>query len=101
MVPRLNDRMHLGRNTVSSPSVLAIRRTCRERFDESLQWLMDVEYYHRLHVAHGDPVILPETLVATAIAQGGFWVPFTVVCGVAAGAALGPWRGAAVKRAAA
>lgn len=44
---------------------------------------------------------LPETLVATAIAQGGFWVPFTVVCGVAAGAAIGPWRGAAVRRAAA
>ncbi len=70
MMPRLNDRMHLGRNTVSSPSVLAIRRTCRERFDESLQWLMDVEYYHRLHVAHGDPVILPETLVSNRLHAG-------------------------------
>jgi glycosyltransferase involved in cell wall biosynthesis len=70
MVPRLNDRMHLGRNTVSSPSVLAIRRTCRERFDESLQWLMDVEYYHRLHVRYGPPAIIDDTLVATRLHDG-------------------------------
>ena len=27
-------------------------------FDESLNWLVDVEYYKRLHDAYGDPVVI-------------------------------------------
>ncbi|MFU1477592.1 glycosyltransferase family 2 protein [Roseovarius sp. C7] len=67
MVPSLNEKLHFGKNTVSSPSVLAIHRRCVERFDENLIWLMDVEFYKRLWEAKGEPEILPTTLVANRI----------------------------------
>ncbi|MFK7740488.1 MAG: hypothetical protein AB8H80_09190 [Planctomycetota bacterium] len=35
---------------------------------------------------------LPSTLIATATAQGGFWIPFTIVCGSALGAFFAPKR---------
>ncbi|MEL0435590.1 glycosyltransferase family 2 protein [Phycobacter sp. K97] len=70
MVPRLGPKLHFGKNTVSSPSVLAMRRDCTERFDENLIWLMDVDFYKRLWDAHGDPVILPAPLVVNRVHDG-------------------------------
>jgi glycosyltransferase involved in cell wall biosynthesis len=70
MVPTLSDKLHFGKNTVSSPSVLAIRKECPERFDPNLVWLMDVEYYKRLWTAYGDPVILSDISVANRIHKG-------------------------------
>lgn len=67
MVPKLTERMHFGRNTVSSPSVFAMRKSCSERFDENLIWLVDVEFYRRMWRNHGDPIILEDTLIANAI----------------------------------
>lgn len=67
MVPRLTPKLQFGKNTVSSPSVLAFRASCEERFDENLIWLMDVEMYARLWQKYGDPIILPETLVANRL----------------------------------
>ena len=56
--PRYHDDIHLGNNTISSPSVLAIRNENVLYFDNKLIWLMDVEYYKRLHETFGAPVIL-------------------------------------------
>ena len=70
MQPRPDARMHFGRNTVSSPSVLALHSGCRERFDEALVWLMDVEFYKRLWDAHGDPVILDAVQIANRLHPG-------------------------------
>lgn len=67
MIPLLTEKMHFGKNTVSSPSVLAIDRRCTERFDENLIWLMDVEFYKRLWDDRGLPEIVPTTLVANRI----------------------------------
>ena len=53
-----------------------------------ITWFAKVQGYDTHYVKFGPPGIerdLPETLLATALAQGGFWVPFTVVCGVAIG----------------
>jgi glycosyltransferase involved in cell wall biosynthesis len=63
MVPRLTPKLHYGKNTVSSPSVLGMRNTQAHWFDEGLQWLMDVAFYKELWLALGDPVIVAETLV--------------------------------------
>lgn len=55
-----------------------------------ITWFAKVQGYDTHYVKFGPPGIerdLPDTLLATALAQGGFWVPFTVVCGVA----LGVW----------
>lgn len=53
-----------------------------------ITWFAKVQGYDTHHVKFGPPGIeraLPDTLLATALAQGGFWVPFTVVGGVAIG----------------
>ncbi|MEP2715224.1 glycosyltransferase [Pseudophaeobacter sp.] len=70
MVPRLTSKLKFGKNTVSSPSVLAMRRELLEFFDEELIWLMDVDLYQRLWDRLGDPVISPETLVVNRVHAG-------------------------------
>ncbi len=70
MVPRLTEKMHFGKNAVSSPSVLAMRASCVQKFDENLIWLMDVEMYRRLWRDLGEPAIIKETLVANCIHSG-------------------------------
>ncbi len=67
MIPRLNAQMRFGRNTVSSPSVLALRAAEAMDFDEMLVWLMDVDFYDRCAQTLGPPVILPGTLVANRL----------------------------------
>lgn len=67
MKPRMSSRVLFGRNTVSSPSVLALRSECTERFDEKLIWLMDVEFYKRLEDTYGPAIVLPDALVANGI----------------------------------
>ena len=70
MVPRLNPNLHLGRNTVSSPSVLALRAAQGLEFDEELIWLMDGELYKRANDQLGTPHILPDLLVANRLHGG-------------------------------
>lgn len=61
--PYYHPHIHFGHNTISSPSVLAIRNDSPLLFDESLIWLMDVDYYKRCHDAFGPPVIVDDLLV--------------------------------------
>lgn len=67
MVPRYHDRIHFGKNTVSSPSVLAFRRDSAPRFDENLVWLMDVDFYKRCADLWGLPAILPDPLAVNRL----------------------------------
>lgn len=70
MVPHLNPNLYLGKNTVSSPSVLSIRAGTGLEFDENLIWLMDVEMYKRCETQLGAPHILAEPLVANRLHPG-------------------------------
>jgi glycosyltransferase involved in cell wall biosynthesis len=70
MVPRIEAGLEYGRNTVSSPSVLALRAGRDLWFDEDLIWLMDVEFYRRCADRLGPPAILEETLVANRLHAG-------------------------------
>jgi glycosyltransferase involved in cell wall biosynthesis len=59
MTPYYHDRIYAGVNTISCPSVLTIRNEyTKPKFDETLNWLVDVEYYKRLHTLYGDPVVI-------------------------------------------
>jgi glycosyltransferase involved in cell wall biosynthesis len=59
MTPYYHNRIYAGVNTISCPSVLTVRNEeGMPIFDESLNWLVDVEYYKRLHDAYGDPVVI-------------------------------------------
>ena len=69
-VPRYHDRIHYGKNTVSSPSVLAFRRQMTPRFDENLVWLMDVDFYKQCALEWGLPLTLPEPLAVNRLHDG-------------------------------
>ena len=55
-----NDKLLEGVNTLSSPSILALKRGIDMYFDEDLTMLMDCDMYYRLYKYHGDPVILKD-----------------------------------------
>ena len=68
--PVYHNEIHLGNNTMSSPSILAIRNNNIQEFDENLIWLMDVEYYKRLYINFGPPVILNTVTVVNRTWSG-------------------------------
>ena len=59
-IPEYNDRLLEGVNTLSSPSILAMRNGIDEYFDEKLTMLMDCDMYYRLYKYHGDPAVLTD-----------------------------------------
>ena len=61
MIPRYHDQIHLGANTISSPSVLSFRN--KEYFDENLVMLLDCEMYKRLYQKYGQPMIISDALI--------------------------------------
>tara|TARA_R110000824_G_scaffold161822_6_gene337310 strand:+ start:827 stop:1525 length:699 start_codon:yes stop_codon:yes gene_type:complete len=56
--PHWTEDIHLGNNRISSPSVVTIKNKDLVYFDESLIWLMDVEYYKRMYDKYGEPSYL-------------------------------------------
>lgn len=58
MVPYYHERIYAGINTISCPTVLTIRNEDPLLFDESLNWLVDVEYYKRLYDRYGLPIVV-------------------------------------------
>ncbi len=65
--PRWNEHIHRGINTISSPSVLTIKKNVDLRFDEDFIWLMDVEYYKRLYLKYGPPIICNDITVVNRL----------------------------------
>jgi glycosyltransferase involved in cell wall biosynthesis len=55
--PKYHDNIHYGNNTISSPSVLMLKKESFLKFDENLFWLMDVEFYKRMFDSFGLPSI--------------------------------------------
>ena len=60
LIPCYNEKLLEGVNTLSSPSILAMKRGIDMYFDEKLTMLMDCDMYFRLYKYHGDPVILKD-----------------------------------------
>ena len=50
--------IHLGNNKLGSPSCLTIRKGCEVVFDEDLVWLLDCDFYKKMFIKYGEPVIL-------------------------------------------
>jgi glycosyltransferase involved in cell wall biosynthesis len=63
MSPLWNDKIPLGVNTISSPSVLSFRNENICLFDEKLTMLMDCEMYYQLYIKYGLPKIITNCLV--------------------------------------
>jgi glycosyltransferase involved in cell wall biosynthesis len=61
LIPRYDDySISLGINTIGSPSVISIRNNDVQFFDEGLSWVVDLDYYKKMHSVFGDPCILKE-----------------------------------------
>jgi len=59
MTPYYHDRIYAGVNTISCPTVLTVKNDDElPIFNETLNWLVDVEYYKRLYDKYGDPVVI-------------------------------------------
>lgn len=67
MVPRWNDEILKGVNTISSPSVLSFVNKNILFFDENLVMLMDCDYYYSLYKKYGIPCIVTNCLVANTL----------------------------------
>jgi len=64
MIPKWNDKINEGINTISSPSVLSFINENILYFDENLTMLMDCDYYYSLYKRYGLPSILNDYLIA-------------------------------------
>lgn len=65
--PRWNGRLLQGVNTISSPSVLSFRKEVTNRFDETLVYFMDCEFYYGMNAAYGLPVFLDDVLISNRV----------------------------------
>jgi len=65
MIPYYHDNIHHGANTISSPSVLAIRK--KEYFDENLSLLIDCEMYKNLYIKYNNPIIISDPLICNRV----------------------------------
>ena len=66
-IPKYNKNIQFGYNTISSPSVLSIRRESYIKFDEELIYLMDVDLYKRYFDQNGLPNVIDEVLVVNRL----------------------------------
>lgn len=64
LYPTFNDDLLRGVNTISSPSVVAFKKEVDLRFDESLIYFMDLDYYYGMRKKYGDPVYYNDILVS-------------------------------------
>jgi len=63
-VPQYNEEIYLGRNTIGNPSVMAFKNTEDIIYlDERLTWMVDVDFYKKMHDKFGSPKVLPEVTV--------------------------------------
>ena len=67
-VPSWNNDMWKGNNTIGCPSVITIKNEDIILFDEDLNWLMDVDYYQKMHERYGSPDVIFETTVVNRTA---------------------------------
>jgi len=74
LVPVFDKRLIEGHNTMGNQSGLVVSREKLVEFDEQLFWLIDCEYFARLYLLYGEPLIVPEVCLSIRIhpaAAGG------------------------------
>lgn len=69
-IPKYSENIHLGNNTIGSPSVLTIKNEDPILFDEEMTWLLDCDYYRRMYEKYGEPTILKDINVVMGIHDG-------------------------------
>jgi glycosyltransferase involved in cell wall biosynthesis len=67
LFPRFNTNLLDGVNTISSPSVVAFKNGIDVQFDESLVYLMDLDFYFNMKDKYGEPIYFDDVLVSNRI----------------------------------
>jgi glycosyltransferase involved in cell wall biosynthesis len=67
LFPRFNERLLDGVNTISSPSVMAFKKSVDLKFDENLIYLMDIDFYYGMRQKYGEPIYYDDILVTNRI----------------------------------
>ncbi len=62
-IPRWTDNVWTGNNAIGCPSVITVKNKDLLLFEETIDWLMDVEYYKRMYDKHGELGIMNEITV--------------------------------------
>lgn len=68
-IPSYNEEIHLGKNTIGSPSVLTIKNEGHMLFDEEMTWLLDVDLYKRYYERYGPPTVLKDHNVVIGVGE--------------------------------
>jgi hypothetical protein len=68
-IPKWVDDIWTGNNTMGCPSSITIKNENLLLFEESIEWLMDVEYYKRMFDKFGPPNIMNEITVVNRTNQ--------------------------------
>lgn len=66
IMPRYNNRIITGVNTIGAPSVIFFKND-NNYFDENLIWLMDCEFYERLYRKYSYPVTIQDIGVTSRL----------------------------------
>jgi hypothetical protein len=53
----------MGVNTISSPTVVSFKKNVDIYFDESLVYLMDIDFYYGMREKYEDPIFYKDILV--------------------------------------
>jgi glycosyltransferase involved in cell wall biosynthesis len=69
LYPKFNDQLLMGVNTISSPSVMSLKKKVVNRFDETLINLMDLDFYYAVRETYGDPIFYNDILVSNRVHQ--------------------------------
>ena len=72
MIPKKNEFILFGENTISSPSTLTMRQSLIQeiRFDNHLKLLMDCDFYHQLFSSDRTYLLAPEIHIANGVWPG-------------------------------
>lgn len=66
-IPKYTDHLLIGNNLLGSPTNVTIRNQNIEYFDTNVQISMDHEWYHRLRVKYGMPLIIENVLTTSRL----------------------------------
>lgn len=67
--PQWNDKLYEGFNTIGGFACITIRNKGVPVINEELDWVVDVDWYWRIKLSHGLPLILTEPEVVIGIGE--------------------------------
>ncbi len=70
--PYWTDNIISGNNRLGSPSVLTFKNHFEDNllFDETMSWVLDCDFYHRMYLKYGEPRILWDNNITIGVHDG-------------------------------